>query len=112
MGKNKWKELLRFGRGLIATATATAAQLLQSTNKSQKNPEDTTERDRVENTYVTNNYHKTIIDNRSIEITQQTVVIQQCCQCCQQFHQEGAQDPTTSKCQQLDTCIGFESPFE
>ena len=100
MGRN-WNDLSGFGRWLIATATTTAAQLFQFTKKSQQ---DTTDRDK--NTHVTNNYNKTIIDNRSIN----NFVIQQRCPCCQQCHQEGARDLNTSKCQQPE--IGFESPFE
>ena len=97
----KWKELLGFGRWLMATAAVTAPAF-QSTEKSQRE-----ERDRDKNTNIINDkvidnkvinnakiingtiHNSTIynstINNTSIHKTEIT----------QHFHQESAEDPKT-----------------
>ena len=123
MGRNKWKELLGFGRWLITTAIATAPAF-QSGEKSQRN---TLERNRNKNTYLINNkaIDNTVINNPRITnstITNSTInfnntsihkteITQQCSQQLSQHpQQQVAEDRQTPKYQQPD--IGFESSFE
>ena len=121
MGRNKWKELLGFGRWLITTAIATVPAF-QSGEKSQRN---TTERDRDKNTNIINDkvinnsviYNATInnstINNSTINNTSihKTEITQQCSQqLSQHLQQQVAEDPKTPKYQQPD--IEFESSFE
>ena len=118
MGRFNLKELLAFGRGLIATAAATAPAF-QSAQKPQRDSiksvwnENTVINDKVINNSVINN--ATIINSTIINSTINNTSIHKT-EITQHFHQEGAEDHKTPKCQQPDTCdkciIGCESSFE
>ena len=104
----KWKEPLRFGRGLIATTTVTAPAF-QSAEKSQR---DTKERNRDKNTDIINYkvINNKVIDNKVIDnatiingtINNSTIMNSTInntsihkTEINQHFHQEGAEDPKT-----------------
>ena len=120
MGRFNLKELLAFGRGLIATAAATAPAF-QSAPKPQR---DTIKIDRNKNTVINDKViNNTVINNATIinsTINNSTInntsihkteITQQCSQkLSQHLQQQVAEDPKTPKYQQPD--IGFESSFE